>query len=1017
MHRVVLLSVTLLLCGSLSATEPLYQNGFDDPAQIAPLYQRFKSMRVVDGVLRVEHKTGHAASPTLPVPFKDGVIRFRFKLAGAERLACRFEDESRVQDADAHLCRLEVRPSVVSLQLDRPPKDRVRRDVKLFATHRHGFADDNWHEVEIKFADDTLHATIDGQTRLEGRHEHLSHEKLGVIFVIQKGVVLLDDLSLKATDNPKRNSKKSERGTGSANGRKEQSFADASGFRKELSTPSQPDQANARGLGLFHDYIEPMFKQHCYECHSHEYEEANGGLVVDSRAAMLKGGDLGPSLVPGQPDKSLLLEALMYENDSLQMPPDGKLDDRTLGYVREWIELGAPDPRHSISDDRPAQSGPDASKLWSVQPLANTSPPAYSDHAWPVGTIDKHVLRELEIAGLHPSEEAAPEVLVRRLHFVLTGLPPTIEETDSFVKAARTNLDEAMSGRVDDLLSRRQFGERWGRHWLDVARFADASGTTAPKPFSQAWRYRDYVIHAFNSDKPWHDFVRQQLAGDTIESDSAIQRAEGLVATGFLALSHVIAATRDPETLKLDTIDEQLDVVGKTFMGVAIGCARCHDHKLDPFPTRDYYSLAGVFRSTASYQPSGSQESLTLDGAELGIAGETIPPWLRGGRGVKIHSVKDAQQPRDEPIHLRGEVEITGEVVPRGFPTLVSTIATPPIPRETSGRQQLADWVLDENNALAWRVIVNRIWHHAFGQGIVRSTDNFGFTGDPPSHPELLDYLALAFRDQYHGSFKSLIREMVLSRAWRQSSNRRQDFKWTGNPTRKRGKTADSDPSLTLRVKKGKDSEGTNAYDIDPENRLLWRANPRRMEAEAVIDSIQFVCGRLNLENADSTVPSFKASNQDSTANLEIPAETLKHRAVYWPVFRKDVPIAMDILGIFDFPPATTPRGTREITRVPSQALALLNNPFVIDSARKLQRSLLTDQSLSDDHDRLNVLYQKLYSRSPTPEEESRALDFIARFADDLKESGAAKPETADAVSWNRLCHTLLVSNEFIVVP
>ncbi len=954
MNRNILFTVTLLLCGSLSATEPLYENGFDDPSRIAPLYQRFKSMKVVDGVLRVEHQKGHAASPTLPVPFKDGVFRFRFKLAGAERLVCRFEDESRVKNAHAHLCRLEIKPSVVSLGLDQPPKDRDRRDVRLFASHRQDLSDDEWHEVEIIFADDMVRATIDGKTKLAGRHEHLSHEKLGVIFVVQKGDVLLDDLSLQAIET-----------------------ADTS------TAPAKPKQANARGLGLFHDYIEPMFKRHCYECHSHEYEEANGGLVVDSRAAMLKGGDLGPSLVPGEPDKSLLLEALVYENDSLQMPPDGKLNQRTIAYVREWIELGAPDPRKSISDDRPAQSGPDASKLWSVQPLTSTSPPAVSDQAWPVGTIDKFVLRELEIEGLNPSEDAAPEVLVRRLHFVLTGLPPTIEETDAFIEAARKNLDEAMSSRVDDLLSRRQFGERWGRHWLDVARYADASGTTAPRPLKQAWRYRDYVIHAFNSDKPWHNFVREQLAGDLTKEDSATKRAEGLVATGFLALSHVLAATRDAETLKLDTIDEQLDVVGKAFLGVSIGCARCHDHKLDPFPTRDYYSLAGVFRSTASYKPSVSQESLSLDGAELEIADANIAPWLRGGKGVKIHSVKDAEKPRDEPIHLRGEVEMTGAVVPRGFPTLVSTIEPLTIPRQSSGRQQLADWVLHEKNSLAWRVIVNRVWHHVFGQGIVRSTDNFGFTGDPPSHPELLDYLAVIFRENHNGSFKSLIREMLLSRTWRQSSIRQSD-----------------------------------AYDVDPGNRLLWRANPRRLEAEAVLDSVQFVCGSLDqAQPTTSVVPDFKVGNQGSTSNLEIPLTTLKRRAVYWPVFRKDVPISMDMLGIFDFPPATAPRGTREVTRVPSQSLALLNNPFVIDCARQLQKSLLKDGSLASDRDRLRKLYRKLYSRPPSNAEETRALEFLRRFAADLEESAAAKPQAVQSVSWNRLCHTLLVSNEFIVVP
>ena len=953
MNHISLFLIAILVTSPLSATGPLYENGFDDPTRIKPLFPRMGAMQVVDGTLRIEHRKGHAASPTLPLRFTDGVVCFRFKLAGVQRLVCRFEDDSRVANAHAHLCRLEIKPTVTTLRLDRPPKDSDLREEILFATHRQNLADDKWHTVEIRFAGDTLSAVIDGETKLEGRHEHLAHEKLGAIFVIQKGVVHLDDLSLQAVD------------------------ADA-GSRRPKS-----DQASARGLGIFRDYIEPMFKRNCYECHSHEHEEASGGLVVDSRAAMLKGGDLGPSILPGKPHESLLLEALAYENGALQMPPDGKLDEQTLAYVREWISLGAPDPRKSIVSAQSSPAAPNAAQLWSVQPLTRVSPPNIDDSIWPSGTIDKYVLRELEAKGLNPSPDAASEALVRRLHFVLTGLPPSVEETESFLKIANENIEQALCSRIDELLSSHLFGERWGRHWLDVARYTDASGTTAPRPLKQAWRYRDYVIHAMNNDKPWGEFVRQQLAGDLWNVESPVERAEGLVATGYLALSHVLAATRDPETLKMDTIDEQMDVVGKTFLGISIGCARCHDHKLDPFPTRDYYALAGVFRSTESYKSSVSQESLTLFGAELDIANHDIHAWLRGGKGVRIHSVKDSANPRDEPIHLRGEVEMTSDIVPRGFPTLVSAIQPPEIPRNDSGRKQLSDWLLDEDNALAWRVIVNRVWHHAFGQGIVRSTDNFGFTGDPPSHPELLDYLAVAFREKHNGSFKSLIREILLSRTWRQSSKLRPD-----------------------------------AFDADPENRFLWRSNPRRMEAEAVIDSIQFVCGSLDMTPPSGTiVPDFRVGNQGTTADLEIPDAVLKRRAIYWPVFRKDVPISMDVLGIFDFPPATAPRGAREVTRVPSQSLALLNNPFVIDSARMMQKSLLDNASIVEDRDRLRFLFRKLYCRTPNPTEEEHALAFLQQFAVELEDVKAAKPSVVKSVCWNRLCHSLLVSNEFIVIP
>jgi len=566
--------------------------------------------------------------------------------------------------------------------------------------------------------------------------------------------------------------------------------------------------------------------------------------------------------------------------------------------------------------------------------------------------------------------------LLRRIHYVLTGLPPAPEQTKSFLEQAGRDLDQAVKDRVDELLESPRFGERWGRHWLDVARYADVTGGTRPRTYREAWRYRDYVIHAFNSGKPFDAFVREQIAGDLLGWQTPQERAANVVATGFLGLAHVLGATRDPEQLKLDGMDEQLDVIGRAFLGIQIGCARCHDHKLDPFPARDYYAMAGILRSTVA-GPVKRMGTGPIQGV-LPETPETAPVWMRGGDSVKIHGATEAAEIRDEPIHVRGEVHVTGEMVPRGLPGLIDMTDPPAIPANESGRRELAEWLLREDNPLVSRVIVNRIWHHVFGQGIVRSTDNFGFTGDPPSHPELLDDLARRFRSEHDWSFKSMIRELMTSRAFRQSSKVREEGMAT-----------------------------------DPENRLVWRANPRRMDAEAVIDSIQFVAGRIQLDPATHTVPKFNAGNQTSTSDLEIPPPTLKHRALYWPVFRKDMPIDMDILPIFDFPPATVPRGTRATTSVPSQSLALLNNPEVLDCSRRLSRELSGETRA----ERLDALFLKLYARHPNQAEQDRLLTFLENFETELNQAEAAKPENSPAVAWARLCHTLLVSNEFLVIP
>ncbi len=770
-----------------------------------------------------------------------------------------------------------------------------------------------------------------------------------------------------------------------------------------IASPSHSDSSKAvesnkdRSLALFRDYVEPLLKKHCYECHSHASGEANGGLVVDSRGGLLTGGELGPAVKPGEPQTSLLMKAVLYEDDRLSMPPTEKLSERDIDHLREWIETGAVDPREGpaiSSQIVKAVQGPDASKLWSVKPLSVGAAPPIVDMQWPRTDIDRFLLAELETKGLSPSPAAPAHQLLRRLHYVCTGLPPTPEESRAFVQAmestatnpspaaSKAGIQTILESTIDRLLSSPHFGERWGRHWLDLMRYADVAGNDQPNPMPEAWRYRGYVIHAFNQDKAFDEFIREQIAGDLEGIDQPETRAENLVATTMLAIGHVVKADRDAERQKLDVMDEQMEVIGRSLLGIQIGCARCHDHKLDPFPTRDYYALAGIFRSTEGLggrAPKGDGLLLKPPSVALPEVDETAPSFLRGGKKVNAHAALDTASIRDEAIHLRGEVYVTGDVVPRGLPTLVAKTAIESLPSESSGRRELCDWLLSEKNVLVQRVIANRIWHHVFGQGIVRTTDNFGFTGDAPSHPILLDYLADRFRNHHRGSFKAMIKELLLSRAWQQASTYRE--------------------------------EGER---IDPENRLLWRANPRRAEAEPLVDMIQFVAGRLDVEPLNGNgVPAFKSGNQFSTADLAIPEPILRKRAVYWPVFRKDVPVVMDALSIFDQPPATNPRGQRAVTHVPSQSLVLQNSSLVLNSSRFLSLSLTS----TDEKPKLDELYIKLFARRPDSTEAERCFRFLDNFEEDLADAKAASEKNARNVAWNRLSHTLLISNEFIVIP
>jgi hypothetical protein len=501
----------------------------------------------------------------------------------------------------------------------------------------------------------------------------------------------------------------------------------SSGAARKAPASEPPRKPSSDEVDFFETKIRPVLVQSCYSCHSHDAKELQGGLRLDSRAGVLKGGDDGPVVVPGKPEASNLLKAIRYGEDFSHMPPKGKLPAKVISDFERWIAAGAPDPR---VDGSPAAKIP--VKHWAFQPPRNVPLPHVKRADWPQNEVDRFVLARLEERGLSPASDADRATLVRRLAFGLIGLPPTFSEVQAYVN---DRSPKALEKLVDRLLASPHFGERWARHWLDVARYADTKGYVfkEDRNYPDAYTYRDWVIRAFNEDMPYDRFLVAQIAGDQMPGSG---KNPPLAAMGFLTLGR-----RFINNLP-DIIDDRIDVVTRGTMALTVGCARCHDHKYDPIPTKDYYSLYGVFAS--SLEPNNAPSRLRLI---------------------------DAPQPHNAHVFLRGDPNKPGEEVPRQFPQVLAGEGRKPFKRG-SGRLELAQAIASRDNPLTARVFVNRVWGHLFGAGLVRTPSDFGNRSDPPTNPELLDHLALEFEDQ-GWSVKKLIRRIVLSRTYRQRSDDR----------------------------------------------------------------------------------------------------------------------------------------------------------------------------------------------------------------------------------------------------
>ncbi len=913
-------------------------------------------------------------------------------------------------------------------------------------------------------------------------------------------------------------------------------------------------------LDFFEKKVRPLLADRCLECHSTE-KKVKGGLALDSRAGWEKGGDAGAAIVPGKPGESLLIKAVRYTDPDLQMPEKRKLPDSEIAILEEWVRRGAPDPRAggAVVAKQVGMSVADGRKFWAYVPPAKPPVPEVKDRAWPRNAIDHFVLSKLEKAGLSPAKDATAEVLARRLSLNLTGLPASAETL------ALTRKD-GVAKAAEALLASPQYGEQWGRYWLDVARFAESSGGGRTLLFKDAWRYRDYVIEALNANAPFDQFLREQIAGDLLPHKDLEEERRHRAATAFLALGPTNYEEQDKQQLRFDVIDEQLDTIGKTVMGQTIGCARCHDHKFDPIPQRDYYALAGIFASTRTLHNytdnvarwvampmklEGEEEQklqeherqvsvlkasidaakkvakratasagdrptepiaisalpgIVVDDDEAKIVGDWkastsvksyvgagyrtdegegkgsktltfVPKFPVAGRyevrlaytpasnrspavpvhvlhadgeadvtvnqrldppvdgrfislgvfrfekdgagyvmvsneATKGHVIADAVQfiaqeegtgdvasarpsaapeapsvkqlesqmkalvesgPRrptvmtvtevpedidDTQIRIRGVVNQRGAKVPRGFLSVCPTAKPAEFSKNQSGRKEFAEWLTSRENPLTARVFVNRAWHWLFGQGLVRSVDNFGTTGEMPSHPELLDYLAVEFME--HGwDIKWLLREIVSSRTWQ----------------------------LEVSKQPG-----------DPDNRLLSHANRRRLTAEQLRDTMLSTSGELELRILGPNIVGAGDINANDTSaqNIEYGYQFQDlRRSVYTPAFRAR---RLELFEVFDFGNINAPLGSRSTSNVAPQALYLLNHPWVIARAEKAADRVLS--SPGEDDPRLDQAMKWTLGRMPTAAERVKFLRYVTSAPDRRR-------------AWAEVFHTLFACLDF----
>jgi len=751
--------------------------------------------------------------------------------------------------------------------------------------------------------------------------------------------------------------------------------------------------AEPDALAFFEKKIRPVLVEQCYSCHSADAKKVKklkGGLLLDTKAGLLKGGDTGPVIVAGKPDDSLLIQGLRH-SDELRMPPKSKLPANVVADFEAWVKMGAPDPRDGL-----AVAGvrvfdiEQGRKFWAFQAPTKSEPSKQKDTAWPKSDIDRFLLAALEAKNLKPVAPATKRELIRRVSFDLIGLPPTPQEIDVFLADSSA---DALAKVVDRLLQSPHYGERWARDWLDVARFAeDQAHTFAVTPYTQAFRYRDWVVKALNDDMPYDRFVKLQIAGDLMP-DAPADPFSKYTGLGFLGLGVQYYKNTAALQAAADELDDRIDTLTRGFLGLTVSCARCHDHKFDPIPTKDYYSLAGIYNgSDLKPRPIASDADV-----ERFKQGETkikskegeIQKWLgevakkTGKKGIpkeqenkllsdeekkqiavmraEVEAMKKAMPPKPPEVHvvvgggkemkvyIRGNPNQQGEPAPKGFLQVLS--AKDAKHGDSFNRLALADAIASKDNPLTARVIVNRVWQHHFGRGLVGTPSNFGMLGERPTHPELLDWLAVRFMEN-GWSLKKLHRDIVLSAAYQLSS-----------------------------VNDPKNAE------IDGDNKYLWHFNRRRLDVESWRDALLAVSGKLDRTLAGPP--------------LDLAARNNYRRTIYARISRHRLD---STLALWDFPDPNVTSATRPVTTVPQQQLFVLNSDFVVDQAKAFaQRVQATG---TNEKDRIAAAFALVFGRAPTADETQLALGFLA----------APPGKDEKLTRWEQYAQALLGTNEFMYV-
>ncbi len=793
------------------------------------------------------------------------------------------------------------------------------------------------------------------------------------------------------------------------------------------------EQPSSEGVGFFESRIRPILADNCFKCHGDKKQR--GGLRLDSRVALMNGGDQGAAMVPGKPEESLLLKAVRHE-DELKMPPTKKLTKEQIADLTQWIRMGAPWPKSDAAGfavrKREFQISERDRAHWAFQPVKRPSVPSVKNRDWVSNPIDAFILAKLEAKQLSPNPPATKREWIRRVFYDVTGLPPSPGEVEQFV--ADTSPD-AYEKLIDRLLASPRYGEKWGRHWLDLVRFAETNSYERDGRKPNAWRYRDYVIRSFNDDKPYDRFVREHLAGDEMPDSGA----NGIIATGYYRLGIWDDEPTDPELARYDGLDDIVATTGQVFLGLTVDCARCHDHKIDPISQKDYYRLLSFFHNVNPYRNGGptderplgseqeNQRAFEQKRAELQgeltvfetdfrklyqqIHGKAVEPRelprliraegakLLGQERFKRYSeqrgelrsllkrkitgeaalcvTESGNRAPDTFVLLRGNPHVKGERVEPAFPDVLGAlkpiIPTPPTGAKTTGRRRiLADWIASPNNPLTARVAVNRLWQYHFGRGIVRSSSNFGLQGDKPTHPELLDWLADEFIHR-GWSMKQLHRLILASNAYRMSS-------------------------------RSKDK----ALSADPSNDLFWRFDMRRLTAEEIRDSILAISGTLNLKmygpGVYTPIPREVLAGQSMPGNGwgTSPFEEQCRRSIYVHVKRS---LLTPILESFDAAETDRSTAVRFVTTQPTQALALLNSEFVHAQASHFADRLRREAGADNDK-QVRLALNLATARPPSDTEVRRGVDLIAalRSKDGMSEEAALR----------YFCLMMLNINEFV---